>query len=175
MSENTEKQEIIEHDEELEDVGTPLVSWEMWDYPPHERSRNWYIISSIIGGALLIFSVVTSNYLFAIIILMTGVILLMKGLQHPKRIEVHITDMGIVVDNTYYDYKDVKEFALVYEPPLVKTLYIDFNSILKPMISIPLEDTDPNAVRETLLPYVFENLDREDETLTDMLQRMYKL
>ena len=71
--------------------------------------------------------------------------------------------------------KDIKEFALLYEPPIVKTLYVDFNSFWRPMVSIQLEDVDPNLVRESLLPYAYENLEREDETLTDMLRRMYKL
>ncbi len=175
MPKNKEKQESVEHYDEIEDVGTPIVSWEAFEYTPNDRSKSWYIIASVIGAALLVYSIITSNYLFAIIVLMTGVILLMNGLKHPKRMEVHVTDMGIVVGETYHDYKDIKEFALVYEPPIVKTLYVDFNSVLKPMISIPLEDADPNAIRESLLPYVFENLEREDETLTDILRRVYKM
>jgi len=34
---------------------------------------------------------------------------------------------------------------------------------------------DPNAVRDSLLPYAFENLSREEEALTDMVKRLYKL
>ena len=170
-----EKIENIEDFDEVEDVGTPLVSWETWERPPSERSKSWYIIASVIGALLLVLCVITANYLFAVIILMMGIILLMNGIKRPKRVEVHITDMGIVFGNTYHDYKDIKEFAIVYEPPIVKTLYVDFNSVLHPMISIPLEDIDPNAVRETLLPFAFENLEREEETLTDILRRLYKM
>ena len=43
------------------------------------------------------------------------------------------------------------------------------------MMSIPLEDIDPNEVRETLLPYTHENLDRTEETLTDLFSRLYKI
>ncbi|MBT3230575.1 hypothetical protein HN358_02220 [Candidatus Uhrbacteria bacterium] len=175
MQEKQDKIEEIEHDDEIEDVGTPLVSWEAWERPPNDRSRNWYIIASVIGAALLVYCVITANYLFAVIVLMMGVILLMNGLKRPKRVEVHVTDMGIVFGNTYNDFKDIKEFAIVYEPPIVKTLYVDFNSVLRPMISIPLEGVDPNAVREALLPYAFENLEREEETLTDILRRLYKM
>lgn len=175
MPKNTEKQEQEEHFEEVEDVGAPLVSWETFERIPHERSKSWYIIASVIGAALLIYAVLTGNFLFAIIILMAGIILVMNGIRHPERIEVHITDLGIVVDNTFHDYKDIKEFALVYEPPMIKTLYVDFNSAFRPMVSIQLDEADPNIIRETLLPYVYENLEREDETLTDLLRRVYKL
>lgn len=175
MQEEQKQSEYIEQDDDVVDVGNALVSWETWEYPPHERSKRWYIIISIIGVALLVYSIATANYLFAIIILMTGIIILINGMRQPNRMSVHITDMGIVLGDTFHDYKTIKEFAIVYEPPIVKTLYVDFNSVLKPMISIPLEDIDPNLVRQSLLPFAYENLAREDETLTDMLRRLYKL
>lgn len=175
MPNKQETHEYIEQDDELIDVGNALVSWETWEYPPHERSRTWYLIVGIIATCLLVYSIVTANYLFSIIVLMTGIIMLINGTRHPNREQVHITDMGVVIGDNFYDYKMIKEFALVYEPPIVKNLYIDFNNVLRPMISLDLEDTDPNLVRESLLPYVFENLEREDEALTDMLRRLYKL
>jgi hypothetical protein len=175
MTNDQKQEQNIEQNDEFVDVGNSLISWETWEYPPHDRSRMWYIIISIIGTALLVYSIATANYLFAIIVLMTGIIILINGAKHPNRIPVHITNLGIVLGDAFYDYKSIKEFALVYEPPVVKTLYVDFNSVFKPMISIQLEDADPNIVRQSLLPYAFENLKREDETLTDMLRRMYKL
>ncbi|EKD47059.1 MAG: hypothetical protein ACD_66C00239G0003 [uncultured bacterium] len=175
MPNQQETREYIEQDDELIDVGNALVSWETWEYQHHERSRTWYLIVGVIAAALLVYSIAIANYLFAIIVLMTGVIMLINGMRQPKREQVHITDMGIVVGDSFYDYKMIKDFALVYEPPIVKVLYVDFNSTLRPVISLQLEDTDPNLIRESLLPYVFENLDREDEALTDMLRRLYKL
>jgi hypothetical protein len=43
------------------------------------------------------------------------------------------------------------------------------------LLAIPLEDTDPNIVRECLLPFCPENLDRTQEPLTDRLKKRYKL
>ncbi|RMD52024.1 FUSC family protein [Candidatus Parcubacteria bacterium] len=157
------------------DVGTALMSWEAWEFPPHQRSRTWYISAFVIGLVFLIYAVWSANYIFAVIILMMGIILLINGLRKPERVHVHITDLGIVFGNHFYDYKDIKDFAIVYDPPEVKILYIDFNNIFEPLLSIPLEDADPNQVRKTLLPYVLENLEREEETLTDTVRRLYKL
>ncbi len=106
---------------------------------------------------------------------MMGIILLINNLKHPNRLHIHITDAGIVVGHHFYDYKDIKDFSVIYEPPEIKILYVDFNSVLEPLLVLPLEDADPNEVRDALLPYAFENLDREEETLTDMVRRMYKL
>ena len=171
--ERAQEPEILE--EELIDAGEAQVSWKTWEYPPHERSVMWFIIAGIIGAALLVYAIVSTNYLFAIIVLMMGVILLIDGLRHPDRIDVHITDQGVVVGHNFYNFSALKDFSIIYAPPEVILLYIDFNNMWQPLLVVPLEDIDPNAVRDNLLPYVFENLSREEETLTDTLRRLYKM
>jgi hypothetical protein len=170
-----EKKEVLHGDIQEIDAGEALVSWETWEYPPHERSTKWYIIASLIGIGLIFYSILTANFLFAIIILMMGVIMLVNALRHPDRIEVHITTLGLVVGNEFHSYKEIKDFSLVYEPPDVKLLYVDFNSRIHPLVAIPLEEVNPNDVRASLLPFAFENIEREEETLTDMVRRLYKI
>lgn len=169
------RQESETFEEELVDAGESQVEWKIWEYPPHERSIVWFIVAGLVGSALLVYAIVSSNYLFAIIVLMMGIIMLIDGLRHPDRVDVHITDAGIVLGEKYYDFSMIKDFSIIYEPPEVKILYIDFNNVWQPLLVIPLEDVDPNVVRNSLLPYVFENLQREEETLTDTMRRLYKL
>lgn len=168
---------MVKNEPELQeiDAGDEIYSWKAWEFEPHERSRMWYIFASLISVACIIYAVWTENYLFAIIILMIGIIFLVNNLRKPKIIDVHITNMGIVVGEEFHDYKEIKDFSLIYAPPEIKILYIDFHKVWMPLLTLPLEDADPNIVRESLLPYAFENLDREEESLTDMLKRVYKL
>ena len=155
--------------------GRPLLAWEVDEYPRHERSRSWYILASVVGVALIIYSVATANFLFAVIILMLGIITLVSTFRDPERIEIVVTTTGVIVGNTFYEYKTVKDFSLVYRPPETKILYMALDSLLHPILSVPLENTDPNAVRECLLPYCLENLSRTEEGLTDTFRRLYKL
>lgn len=157
------------------DVGDALLSWESWNHPPHERSRRWYFIAAAIGVAFIVWAIWQENYLFAIIVLMTAVILLFGQIQPSERMMVHVTTLGIVFGDDFYPYDAMKDFSIVYQPPEVKNLYISFHKTWQPMISIPIEDANPNDLRESLLPYLFENLEREDETLTDTIRRVYKL
>ena len=157
------------------DAGESLFTWKTWEYPPFERSVRWYLIASILAVALIAYSVYTENYLFAIIILMIGVLVLITSLRHPEKIDVHITSLGLVLGDDFHSYKEIKDFSIIYEPPAVKLLYIDFQSRLHPMVAIPIEDADPNLIREVLLPYVFENIDRESEGLTELVRRVYKI
>lgn len=157
------------------DVGRVLFAWETWEFPPVERSTQWYVIASAAGLGMLIYALLTANFVFALIIVMFAVIMLMRDLKKPARVQAAITTDGVVFNNEFYPYKDIKDFSVIYEPPEVSNLYIGFHSRLSPLMSIPLEDADPNEVRTQLLPFVFENLERDSESLTDTLSRVYKL
>ena len=167
-------QEEEDYFEEI-DVGDELIAWETWEFPPHDRSRNWYIIAGVVGVILIVTAILAGNFLFAIIVLMMGVILLVGHLRQPQRIMIHVTTAGLVIGHEFLRYRDIKDFAIVYDPPDVKILYVDFHHLTHPLVALPLEGVNPNALREALLPYIFENLDREEEALTDTVRRMYKL
>ena len=158
-----------------DELGESLVAWEVDEFPQHARSRMWYILASLVSLGLIIYSVLTSNFLFAIIILMGGVLLFLSTFIQPERIPIVITSTGIVVGDMFYDYQSVRDFSIIYDPPDVKLLYLDFFALTHPLISVPLEDVDPNLVRARLLTFCVENLNRNEEGLTDLVRRVYKL
>ncbi|MFZ2681559.1 MAG: hypothetical protein WAZ14_00445 [Patescibacteria group bacterium] len=157
------------------DVGRVLLAWEAWEFEPTERSTRWYVIAATLGLGMLVYALLSANFVFALIIVMFAVIMLMRDLRKPARVQVAITTDGVVFKNEFFPFADIKDFSIIYEPPAIKNLYLGFNGKLTPMMSIPLEDADPIQVREELLPFIFENLDRDAESLTDTLSRVYKL
>lgn len=167
--------EVVEPTPTGVDAGAAIIGWETWEYPPVERSRRWYMIASAIGVFLLLYALLTANFVFAVIIIMFAVITLMRDLRKPERIAVYITTSGIVFGHDFYPYQDVRDFSIIYNPPEVKTLYVTFHGMLAPTLTVPLEEANPNDVRKALLPYAFENLNREREYLTDLISRLYKL
>ncbi len=171
MEEGQEDEEFIG---ETIDAGAPMMSWEAWDFPRTERSKRWYIIASILGLFLILYALFTNNFIFGVIILMFAVIMLMQDLKKPARLAVHVTTKGLVFGNEFYKFEDIRDFSLTYDPPHINTLYVTFHGGLNPMISIGLEDLNPNEIRQLLLPFIFENLEREGESLTDVLHRVYK-
>lgn len=157
------------------DAGVVILAWETWEYPPIERSRRWYVIASILGLGLLLYALITANFVFAVIVLMFAVITLMRDVRKPARITVALTTSGVVFGHDFYRYEDMKDFSIVYNPPEVKTLYVTFHGLMNPTLTIPLEDANPNDVRKVMTAYCFENLNREREYLTDLISRLYKL
>ena len=160
--------------EEEMHLGTPVINWEVDEYHKHERSRTWYIVASVMSVVFIIYAIATANFLFAVIILMIGVITLLSTYKEPERVPVIVTDTGIIVDDTFYDFESIRDFSIAFEPPHVNLLYVDFHSAWHPMLSIPLEHIDPNRVRDSLLNYCPENLHRTEESMTDMFRRLYK-
>lgn len=169
------EQDQIEAFEDGIDVGRVLLAWETWEFPVIERSTKWYVVAGSVGLGMLIYAMLTRNFVFALIIVMFAIIMLMRDLRKPARVQAALTSEGVVYNNEFYAFGDIKDFSVIYEPPAVSTLYLGFNGRFTPDVSIPLDDTDPNEVRAQLLPFIFENLDRDSESLTDTLGRVYKL
>jgi len=157
------------------DAGEPMMSWESWEFPYVDRSKRWYVIASAIGLFLMLYALFTGNFIFGVIVLMFAVITLIRDLKRPSRVPVHITSKGLVFGEAFFPFEEIRDFSLTYDPPEVNNLYVGFHGRFQPMLSIGLEDLNPNDVRGTLLPFVFENLEREGESLTDILRRVYKL
>jgi hypothetical protein len=164
-----------EEKERIIDAGEHLISWTSLDKPPVERSTTWYIGFSVIGIGLLTYAVFTANYLFALLLIMLGVLFLIFGLHKPREIDVHITTDGIVYDNHFYNYRDIRDFSIIYEPPISEVIYIDTKGALTPPLRIDYSGLDPMQIRDTLLLFLDENLSREEEMLTDLAQKVYKL
>jgi len=159
-----------------EDHGETLASWTFEEYKKYKKSVGWYIGAAIVTAGFLIFAIATSNFLFAVFIILVIVIYFMRSRREPTTIKVNITEDGFELgDNTFYTWKDINTFWIIYEPPDVKNLYIDFKATLRPSLSISLEDQNPLRIRKILLDYIEEDIEKENESFSDGMGRMMKL
>ncbi|MFB6226202.1 MAG: hypothetical protein ABEJ02_02525 [Candidatus Paceibacteria bacterium] len=156
-------------------IGDIIHEWEIPEYNKHERGPTWIITMSIIGLGLIGFGIYTGNFLFALIIMLLGIIIFLQHNQDPMEIPFAVTEMGIVMGNKFYPYKELDAFFIVYEPPKIKKLYFEIDSQIKPLLKVPLEDEDPNQIRQTLRNYIPEDLEKEEEPFGDFLAREWKL
>ena len=138
-------------DELTKDHGAILAEWEYPEFKEHSRTRTWYIAAMVIVALLILFGILTQSYLFIIIVGMLVFIYAMRLRRKPLALPFHITEDGILVDpRTFYEWKDMRNFWIVYEPP-VKNLYLAFKSPVRPSITISLEDQNPLNIRKILL------------------------
>lgn len=158
-----------------QDTGKALYRWSTKEFEEHERTIVWYSVAGIIVTALLVWSILSANYLFSIIIIITSITYYLQFSRIPRTVEVSITEKGIVIDEKLYAYESMRAFWVIYQPPTVNTLYVDFKNAFATELSIPLGRKNPVKIREILLDYMQEDLEKEDETTADYLRRALKL
>ncbi|MCG2693383.1 hypothetical protein L6279_04800 [Candidatus Parcubacteria bacterium] len=155
--------------------GKILLSWNFPEFTQYERSKSWYFWIGLVMAGLLVYCFFTLNLLFAIIIIMSAVIMYLHSRRQPLDIRLEVTEDGLQIGEKFYDYKSLKNFWIIYEPPEVKNLYISFKSSVKPDLRIPLEKQNPLDVRKVLLDFLDEDLTKEEEPFADVLSRRLKL
>ncbi len=164
------------------------IRWEIPEYHKQERGRNWYIITSVIALLLLFFCFfafrdwrlvflgLSSNFLFALIIIITAMVMIVKENQKPHLIKVELGPEGVKAGPMFFDYDQFKHFSVLYKPKQsVKNLYLEYKNGIRPRLSIPLRRLDALTVRNFLIKYLDEDLDRTDPPLSEQLTKLLKL
>ncbi|MBA3047035.1 hypothetical protein KKC83_01325 [Patescibacteria group bacterium] len=158
------------------DYGDVITSWRIPEFDKHERTKKWYIAASIAALLLLLYSFISANFLFAVIIIIAALVIILNEGKEPDKIKIELTGEGIVVGRKFYDYDEIENFSLIYKPRQeIKNLYFEFKSALRHRLSIPLENMNPVPIREILLKYLKEDLERTDQPLSEALAKFFKL
>ncbi|MFH0987812.1 MAG: hypothetical protein V1763_00380 [Parcubacteria group bacterium] len=158
-----------------EDIGNVHAEWSFPEFIQHRPSKWWYLGTGAVLVAMLIYAVVTANFLFAIILVLAAFVTVYQFFQTPRGLQVKIGQDGVIVDRRFYPYRDLQSFWIIYEPPVAKLLYLDFKNKFRKSLPVPLEESNPLQVREALLNYLEENFEEEDERLDETIGRMLKM
>lgn len=152
--------------------------WAEWDFPEfvkHKRGAIWWILGAILGLGLIVWAMIGGNFLFAMMIIIFAFIVIFTNKRESLIVRFQITEDGLRVGSSFYEWKKVKSFWIVYKPPEIKQLYFQLSGIFPPGLSIPLEKQNPIKIREILLKYCFEDLEKEEESFSDFLERSLKI
>lgn len=167
---------MAEENQEQINYGDEIIGWVVPEYDKHDRSKSWYIAASIAAVLLLVYSFWTANFLFAVIIIIASLVIIIHDGREPDLVRFSITDEGIVIGRKFHDFDEIKDFSIVYKPKQgVKNLYFEFKNALKHRLSIPLQDMNPLKIREELLKYLKEDLDRTGQPTSEGLAKLLKL
>lgn len=156
--------------------GDLLMMWTMEEFHQHERGTGWYVTFCVLGLGLIVWALLSANYIFAILLILMGTYMLMEHFRDPANVPVMVLTTGLVVGNHYHPWDEIKDFSIVYEPPEVRKLYLDFHPVKHLPVGLDFpEDMNPNELRETMLEFAREDLDRKEESFVDYMRRLYKL
>ncbi|PKL72588.1 hypothetical protein CVV26_01085 [Candidatus Kuenenbacteria bacterium HGW-Kuenenbacteria-1] len=158
-----------------ENKGKALIVWSFPEFIKHKRTQEWYFLMFATVLGLLLFSIFTKNFLFAIIIILFSIILILFDFKKPILIKFQITEKGIQASENFYYWRELENFWIIYQLPEVKNLYFSFKNFIKPNFIISLEDQNPLKIREILLKYLKEDLEQEEESFSDQFGRIIKI
>lgn len=155
--------------------GAIAFQWIVQEYEKYPRSRRWYIIAGTIAALLIIYALRSGNTLFALMIVLFGIVLYLHEAQEPLQVNFAITETGIVLGRKFYRYSELDRFWIIYNPGDSKNLYFSVTSTFKNNLTVPLYENDPRPIRNYLSQFVLEDLEKEDEPLTYKWARILKI
>lgn len=157
------------------ELGEIFHEWSVEEYESHARGARWYLC--MVGGGLLLigYGLFSGNFLFSLVIVLFSIILYLQSHQQAQKIRFRISEQGIAIGPRLYTYSELDSFYVVYKPPFIKTLYLETKSSFRPLIRVNLKDTNPVDVRLTLLEFLPEDVEKEEEPLSDQMARNWKI
>lgn len=150
-------------------IETRAIKWSALEFAKHEKDPAWFIVGGLIAIALLTTAILTKNFLFGLIIILSSFSLFIWTQKQPKKINFSLTSSGLKIQDNIYAYDNLKSFWIFYEPPEIKYLSIESKKLFMPRIIIPIANENPNDIRKFLLKYLPE--EKQHESLIDILAR----
>lgn len=157
------------------DIGAPYFAWMLKEYESEPRHKRWFIFMGVVSGLCLLYAMFTGNFMFVTVLLLFAVIMFLQSHSDAPDVRFEIGELGILIGNRLYLYNELTAFYLIYQPPEVKTLYIETKSAVRPTLRIPLSDQNPLEIREVLSQFLPEDFEKEEEPISDRFGRNWKL
>lgn len=152
-----------------------VFSWQHQEFVPYKKSIWWYGISIAVLALAVWASVFFDNIMFGVFLVLFYLVVLLTDKETPEMIEFTITPDGLKAGKLFHYYKDIDHFYVIYKKDGIKNLYFEFRNPIKGRLIVPLEDQDAVAIRDFLLKYVKEDLDREEEPFSEQIRRIFRL
>ncbi len=131
-----------------------VIEWDAPEYYHEPRSADWFWSYGIIVASIAILSVLFSNILFAIFIILAGILAGYYAAREPDIIHCELQPLGILAGKIFYDYTDIKSFWVDDNHPHTKLVLISHKA-LSPHIVIPVDDiTHPIDITDYLIHYI---------------------
>ena len=104
------------------------LSWQVPEYESKERNRRWYIMASVLLVIFLFFCFfdishfkpvflgVNSNFIFALILILSSIIMIINDGQESALVEFKIGPEGINIGKKFHDYDELRHFSIIYKP-----------------------------------------------------------
>lgn len=149
--------------------GGILYEWEAPEFTKYEKDVYWTAILVIGSAAIMIFFLLTKNYIGALVIAMLAILVYVYSKKEPRLIRFAITPMGIKIENKLHKFEELKSFWIFYEPGEIKELSVRTKQLINPYLGLPLGNAKPVTIRQIMLKFLPEK--KQEEPVANILAR----
>ena len=169
---NKEQEKQVKKPEPVKDDIKTHLEWITPEFEYYKKSKNWFIVTSIIAGILLLIAIFTKNFLFGLLIGISYFLITTYSSKKPNDVKLSIGPKGIKINNILYEFENLKSFWIFYDPPKIKELSLRSKKTVMPYIKAPIGNENPVEIRRILIKYLPEK--KHKESAIDNLARNLK-
>lgn len=154
---------------------TVFYQWEGTEYTFEEKGADWYWALGIVAIAGMIACILFGNFILALVVLAASGAVALQALRAPGTHVFSITDTGVMIDQTLYDYSEMLHFSVLeyIDPTWPPSLSIKTKRLLAPHLLIPIVGHDPEEIYAFFSAHVDEG--KHDESVIDWLIEKFRL
>ena len=134
----------------------PPINWQAYEYHHEPKSVDWFWAVAIIALCVTILSILYSDILFAIVVLIGTATLCIYAVRPPELVRFELNEKGVVIEDKMYPYATLESFWVEEAAYPHPKLLIKSKKFIMPLIVIPIDEVHPEDVRQYLLPYLPE-------------------
>ena len=132
------------------------IRWSAYEHEHIERGSDWYWALGIFAICTALISIVFSNVLFGMLIIVAAITLGVMASSPPPLVEFELSDRGIRIADVLHRYEDVVSFWVEEHDANPPILLVDTTRLFSPNLVIPLGEADAKQVRAFLVEHAEE-------------------
>ncbi|MFA6524575.1 MAG: hypothetical protein WC264_03395 [Candidatus Paceibacterota bacterium] len=125
------------------------INWSALEYEEKTRSTDWFWALGIIVVAISITSIIYGNYFFAMLIILSGILLGFFAIKKPEMIFYELNKKGLKIKTRLFPYDTIKAFFVQTSPQPI--LFIKSARMFMPMLSIPINQELTEKIKSIMV------------------------
>ena len=123
------------------------IIWKGVSFSYKSKGFSWFFFVSLFFFLIFLFALWQNNFLFALFIVLAGIMTIVLAKKKPKLLEFKLNDQGITIGDKTYLFKDLEGFYINEEkkPELFLKRKIPFLNF-----KIPIRNKDLSEIKEFL-------------------------
>ena len=144
----------------------PIIVWNAPEHYYTEKDADWYWAVGIVTLTIVVLAIILNQIIFAVLTLLGVLALTLHASRRPRILQFEINDRGIIIDDILYPFLHIESFWIPHDHARPKII-LKSHKALMPLIHVPIDEVNPEDVREVLLKYIAET--EHDEPLSHLI------